>query len=630
MTDIEESKIARDSDACAVRKDVVTASCDVRHVCLASIRVTRNPRKHFDAAELAELEASIRSIGIAQPILLRDLEDGSYELIAGERRVRAARNVFGDDGMVPALVRQCSEQEATVLALVENSVRADMAPTEEAEAAHALVVRVKGDREEAAALLGWPLGKLTRRLALMRLDPTVRDALTRREIPLGVAELLAAVPQAKQVVALEKIVAHKLTTAQVKAQVSQMAHDLSAAVFDRTECATCPHNSSTQAGLFGEVIEAGQCTSPSCFEGKTRAHLEGLRSELATSYPKVIVLHPDGPDMTVRLVAQGRGGVGETQASACRSCANFGASVSGVPGSLGVVSRDLCFDVACNQKMAAAFLRGEQDRARQAAAAQAESDAPSGARAVGGVGAGRSNAGKASDEATAQVARLGGGAAGATEAKAPAKPASVTNRVQEFRVAAWRRMAARECMAQPDRAERVLVALALTHGLSRVDSRKVAEVWRSLAPDTRQGVCKLPEWLAEIGAADGRVVQRAIHATAASCMAGLGEDELVAVLNALEVCEERHFTFNAEVAQLLTKSELEVAARDIGLDAALGAKAFGKALSGKRDELITALLSVPGFTYVGAVPAVFRYPRTLAQANTHGKAERPTSEPVPA
>lgn len=87
----------------------------------------RNPRTFFDPQEMSELVDSVRASGIAQPILVRPLEDGTYRIIAGERRVRAATEVFGDGGEIPALVRECSDDEEDVLSLIENVDRAAIA-----------------------------------------------------------------------------------------------------------------------------------------------------------------------------------------------------------------------------------------------------------------------------------------------------------------------------------------------------------------------------------------------------------------------------------------------------------------------------------------------------------------------
>ena len=147
----------------------------IKSLPLKAIVAGQNPRTFFDPAEMAELESSVRANGLLQPIVVRQKGD-VFEIIAGERRFRAVKAVEGDDGEIAAIIRDCSDEEAETLALIENISRADMSPTEEAAAAHRLYVRLR-DKNELAAQLGWPLSKLERRLALMNCCEAVRVAL---------------------------------------------------------------------------------------------------------------------------------------------------------------------------------------------------------------------------------------------------------------------------------------------------------------------------------------------------------------------------------------------------------------------------------------------------------------------
>jgi ParB-like nuclease domain len=116
-----------------------------RFIKLKQIREGNNPRTYFDPTEMAELVASVSEHGVAQAILVRP-KDGGYEIIAGHRRYRAALEAHGEEYDMPVVVRECSDAEAEVLANVENTVRADMSPIEEAVSAASVVGRVKGDR----------------------------------------------------------------------------------------------------------------------------------------------------------------------------------------------------------------------------------------------------------------------------------------------------------------------------------------------------------------------------------------------------------------------------------------------------------------------------------------------------
>lgn len=576
------------------------AQATLMHVRLGNIRAGRNPRTYFDPTEMSELVESIRANGVAQPILVRSVGDEQYEIIAGERRVRAAKTVFGDEGSIPAMVRECDDAEAECLALVENTDRADMSATEEAQAAHRVLTRLKGDRVEAAAMLGWPLSKLDRRLALMNLTEEVRLALTNRSIKLGHAELLAAVPPEKQNGALAKVIEHDLTIAQVKAQVATLANDLAAAVFDKTECADCRFNSAQQRALFGEAVADGSCTNGACFTAKTDAHLEGVRTSLLDEVPKVIILRLDSGIEPIRLAAEGKFGVGAEQAKACRSCENFGATVSGVVGSVGVVEKSLCFNAECHTTKVAANMKAMRDAA---AAAQAERTAPQ-----GGGAAGEAASGGAAKKATK--------AGKVANAKTGPKPSvGVPQKVKDYRVAAWRLMAAKEVFNRPDKALVVLATLGLSGNTRQIDDGKLKEVLAALTKTEQLPIMHpLDSIAATVEGHGDLIVLRMVHAMAASAMKNIDERHLRQTLSFLGVKVASHWKLCAELLDLMTKSEIEVLAEEVGIAAAVGEKEMKKVMAEKKPEAIKKLLSVPGFSYEGVVPQVMQYQEAASQA----------------
>ncbi len=172
----------------------VAVQDEMRHIPLALIVPGKNPRRHFDPQKMGELVKSIRIKGVIQPVCLRPIGE-KFEIVAGERRVRAALAVYGPEGEIPAIVKELSDNEAEEDALIENTIRDDMSVTEEARAAGKVLARCKGDRDEAARVLAWPMPKLARRLALLELTEEVMDALDERKIQTGHAELLATVPK---------------------------------------------------------------------------------------------------------------------------------------------------------------------------------------------------------------------------------------------------------------------------------------------------------------------------------------------------------------------------------------------------------------------------------------------------
>lgn len=239
---------------------------------LSRIRHGNNPRRYFDQTKHDELLASVRLRGILQPLLVRPAKEGSdYEIVAGERRYRAALEAFGADGEVPVTIREMTDQEALEAAIDENDIREDASETEQADAAVRVLAACKADRAEAARRLGWSTAKLDRRLALANLSDSVKSALDERRIKVGHAELLAAVPADMQEKALDTIVSANLDVARTREALMAVTHSLASATFDKTECTTCPFNSASQRALFETHVDDGHCTNPGCFQIKTDA-----------------------------------------------------------------------------------------------------------------------------------------------------------------------------------------------------------------------------------------------------------------------------------------------------------------------------------------------------------------------
>ena len=150
-------------------------STRVQYIPLGRIRPNpQQPRRSFDEEGLAELAASIRSCGILQPLTVRRAGDG-YELVAGERRLRAAR--IAGLREVPCLVAQVGEEDSALLALMENLQRRDLDCWEEAQAIARLISRYGLSQEEAARRLGRAQPTVANKLRLLRLPEDVRALL---------------------------------------------------------------------------------------------------------------------------------------------------------------------------------------------------------------------------------------------------------------------------------------------------------------------------------------------------------------------------------------------------------------------------------------------------------------------
>jgi ParB family chromosome partitioning protein len=141
------------------------------------------PRSQFDPEALAALAASIEVSGIVQPLLVRPLADGSYELIAGERRLRAAQQAGLEK--VPAVVRDQAEAERLQAALIENMVREDLNPVEEAQACAALVDELGLTKEELARRVGRSRPAVSNLIRLLELPDETIELLEARELSEG-------------------------------------------------------------------------------------------------------------------------------------------------------------------------------------------------------------------------------------------------------------------------------------------------------------------------------------------------------------------------------------------------------------------------------------------------------------
>lgn len=150
------------------------------------------PRVHFDEESMAELAASITEVGVLQPILVRAVGDGSYELIAGERRWRAARRA--GLALVPAIVRTSDDLGSVEKALVENLHREDLTPLEEAAAYQQLIEDFHLTHEQIAARMGKSRSAVTNTLRLLSLPAAIQHLLADGRLSAGHAKALLATP----------------------------------------------------------------------------------------------------------------------------------------------------------------------------------------------------------------------------------------------------------------------------------------------------------------------------------------------------------------------------------------------------------------------------------------------------
>jgi ParB family chromosome partitioning protein len=193
---------------------------------LASIEIDQispnrfQPRKDFDDAKIGELAASIREKGIIQPLVVRETDDG-YELIAGERRLRAAR--LAGLSSVPAVIRDVPDAEALELALIENIQRENLNPIEEAHAFRQLIEEFSLTQEEMAKKVGRDRTTIANSLRLLSLPRDVREDLAEGTLTPGHARaLLSLVEERAILIAREKFIAQGMSVREAESYVKKI------------------------------------------------------------------------------------------------------------------------------------------------------------------------------------------------------------------------------------------------------------------------------------------------------------------------------------------------------------------------------------------------------------------------
>ena len=180
------------------------------------------PRTRMDEVSLSELAASIKTQGIMQPVLVRPLPPGSstpYEIIAGERRFRAAQMAGLDE--IPVLVRDVDDQAAAAMALIENIQREDLNPLEEAQGINRLSSDFNFTHEQAAGAVGRSRSAVSNLLRLINLAQPVQTMLMAGDIDMGHARALLAVDSAHQITLANQVIAKRLSVRETEKLVTR-------------------------------------------------------------------------------------------------------------------------------------------------------------------------------------------------------------------------------------------------------------------------------------------------------------------------------------------------------------------------------------------------------------------------
>lgn len=261
-----------------------------RYLALSSIDVSKtNPRTHFDQGKLDELAESILTHGVINPIIVRPKDD-RFELVAGERRLRAAGQVALET--IPAIVRELDDKQVLEVQVIENLQRADLHPLEEAEGYDRLIKQHGYDVDALAAKVGKSRSYIYSRLKLSELCEVAKTAMRDGRLSHSIGLLIARIPEPKlQAQAVDDIVGragdqyHRAFSVREASEHIQQRYmlRLAEAPFDRDDaslvaeagpCTTCPLRTGNQSELFSDVKSEDLCTSPGCFGRKVDAHLK--------------------------------------------------------------------------------------------------------------------------------------------------------------------------------------------------------------------------------------------------------------------------------------------------------------------------------------------------------------------
>ena len=552
---------------------------------LKRIRIGRNPRTYFDPKAMSELTESIRAHGVDTPIIVRPVveDDFDYEVIAGGRRYRGAMDAHGEDFPMPIVVKDVDEVEARRIALTENIQRDNLSPAEEARDAAELLGLQGGDRDVTAKILGWSRATLDSRLALLNCSTAVLDALSERKINISHAELLAALSKENQDKVLPVVVAEKRSAADVRKLVESASCALASAIFDKADCAACPHNSSTQAQMFGEAIGTGNCTNRTCFNEKTEKQLDATAAGVRDEFQTVRIVRAGDNNTRVQLAVDGAKGVGLEQAKACHACANYGAAVSGLPDSIGKVYRGQCFDTVCNMKKVAARIQAEKAAAKPATAEGAKS-APAAKNADGT----RSKSASAPSSSNPSVTVI-----------------AESEKVKAYRVKLWRQALRKDIGMNHELARQYLIAIVLSGHARQINDAAFRKFFDRMTGNEAP-VADLPKAIVTVQAAKESEQADLMIAMLFAAIEGLDVTYLTQLCKSHKLDLKKHWTLDKEFLELITKSEMTVLADELGIRAALG-ETFKKVFAKSKPEVIEALLKVDGFDYVGKLPKVLKF-----------------------
>lgn len=225
-----------------------------RNLPVARLRAGKyQPRLRMDEGALYELAESIRTQGVMQPLLVRPVGESGYEIIAGERRFRAAQLAGLDE--VPVLVREVGDEQAAIMALIENMQREDLNPLEEAQGLQRLVQEFGLTHEQAAQAVGRSRSAATNLLRLLQLSAQVQQMLMAGDLDMGHARALLPLDGAQQVTVAQEVAARKLSVREAERLAARALKSAAAAA------ASSASSSPSGSGKHRDIVRIEEALS---------------------------------------------------------------------------------------------------------------------------------------------------------------------------------------------------------------------------------------------------------------------------------------------------------------------------------------------------------------------------------
>lgn len=239
MTFKQRSSLGRNlsallSQSTLLADDIKVNEANFIHLAMQCLQPSQyQPRRDFNEASLAELAASIKQQGILQPLVVRKMDPEHYEILAGERRWRAAQLAGLTD--IPVMVKQVNDETAMAIALIENLQREDLSALDQANAMQRLVTECDLTHQQVADLLGKSRAAVSNYLRLLSLSAEVKYLLDNKELDMGHARALLALPHEQQAQIATLIVAKGLSVRETEQLIQRLNNKTTDALTNQSE-----------------------------------------------------------------------------------------------------------------------------------------------------------------------------------------------------------------------------------------------------------------------------------------------------------------------------------------------------------------------------------------------------------